>query len=74
MIFRKARLAWQAARGHRLQPWRSAYLRWRVETYWGLHAESITPAVFRAFVWEHRAELWQFLDWAARMDASARRS
>ena len=26
---------WRATRGHRLQPWRSPYLRWRVETYTG---------------------------------------
>ena len=26
-------------RGYRLRPWRSPYLRWRIETYWGLHAD-----------------------------------
>ena len=56
---------WQATRGYRLHPWDSPYLRWRIETYWGLHAESITPAQLRAFAWQHRAELWRFLRWAA---------
>ena len=32
---------WRASRGYRLRPWRSPYLRWRIETYWGLHAETI---------------------------------
>ena len=32
-------MLWRLARGYRLRPWRSPYLRWRMETYWGLHAE-----------------------------------
>jgi len=55
-----------ATRGYRLTPWRSPYLLWRIETYWGVHAESITPRRFWAFAWEHRAELWRFLQWASR--------
>ena len=58
---------WRSSRGHRLAPWNSPYLRWRIETYWGLHAEEITPSQFRQFVWEHRAELLRFLRWAARI-------
>ena len=54
--------------GHWLQPGRSPYLRWRIETYWGLHADDISPAQFRAFVWEHRGELFRFLKWAHRME------
>lgn len=70
--FRILGAVWQAARGHRFAPWNSPYLRWRIETYWGLHAEAITPAEFRKFVWEHRSELLRFLAWAARMQATAR--
>ena len=40
---------WQAAKGNRLRPWRSRYLLWRIETYWGWHAGKITPRQFRAF-------------------------
>jgi hypothetical protein len=61
------RFLWIASRGHRLDPWNSPYLRWRIETYWGLHAETITGAEVRAFVWKHRADLWRFLRWASRM-------
>ena len=53
--------------GYRLAPWRSPYLLWRIETYWGLHADRISPAEFRAFCWRHRAELWRFLQWAGKM-------
>ena len=60
-------LLWRMSKGYRLRPWRSPYLRWRVETYWGMHAERISDAEFRMFVWQHRAELLRFLKWAARM-------
>jgi len=63
---------WRSARGNRLRPWRSPYLRWRMETYWGLHADRITPAEFRAFLWNHRGELLRFLRWAAKMESAAR--
>ena len=62
---------WQASKGYRLRPWRSPFLRWRIETYWGLHADRISPAEFRRFMWEHRAELLAFLHWAARMRVAA---
>jgi hypothetical protein len=35
------RFFWNSTRGHRLAPWRSPYLRWRMETYSGLKMEKI---------------------------------
>ena len=61
------RFLWRASKGYRLRPWNSPYLRWRLETYWGVHAETMTPSEFRAFVWAHRGELLRFLRWAGRM-------
>jgi hypothetical protein len=61
------RFLWRASRGHRLTPWRSPYLLWRIETYWGLHADRIGGADFWRFVWSHRKELHRFLRWAERM-------
>ena len=58
---------WTATKGYRLQPWRSPYLLWRIETYWGLHADRITPGQFWGFSWQHRGELLRFLNWAGRM-------
>jgi hypothetical protein len=63
------RFLWAATKGYRLRPWNSPYLRWRIETYWGLHAEKITPGEFRQFVWTHRGELLRFLRWAGRMSS-----
>ena len=61
------RFLWRATRGYRAAPWRSPYLRWRVETYWGLHADRITDSEMREFLWTHRTELFRFLRWAGRM-------
>ena len=61
------RFLWTSTKGYRLRPWASPYLRWRIETYWGLHAEDITPRDFWRFLWERRAELYRFLRWAGRM-------
>lgn len=61
------RFLWRATRGYRFAPWRSPYLRWRIETYQGLHADEIDSAGFWKFTWEHKAELWRFLRWADRM-------
>jgi hypothetical protein len=60
---------WQMSRGYRLRPWRSPYLRWRIETYQGLKAEEIGFADFWKFVWQERRELLRYLRWADRMRA-----
>jgi hypothetical protein len=66
------RILWRLAKGYRLRPWKSPYLRWRMETYWGLHADGITAAEFRWFLWRHRGELLRFLRWAQRMERQAK--
>ena len=58
---------WQLSRGYRLAPWRSPYLRWRMETYWGVHADRITFRDFWTFAWIHRRELLRYLRWTERM-------
>ena len=58
---------WRAARGYRLQPWNSPYLRWRMETYWGTPAAEIGFDQFWRFTWDNRADLFRFLGWAQRM-------
>lgn len=61
------RFLWLASRGYRLSPWRSPYILWRIETYWGLHAERLQPGETMKFAWDHRGELFRFLRWAGRM-------
>ena len=58
---------WDATRGYRLWPWRSPYLRWRIETYCGWKADQIGFAKFWQFCWTRRRELWRFLRWTRGM-------
>jgi hypothetical protein len=62
------RFVWNATRGHRLAPWRSEYLRWRVETYSGQKAETLNAKKVLSFVWASRWELLSFLAWTDRLD------
>lgn len=61
------RFLWHASRGHRLRPWRSPYLRWRIETYSGIHAEAVDARAFRQFLWRERSSLWRYLRWVGEM-------
>lgn len=61
------RFLWVSTRGYRLSPWRSPYLRWRIETYSGLHAESIGFLDFWRFLWRERSHLVRFLRWVDEM-------
>jgi len=67
------RFLWRATRGYRLSPWSSPYLRWRIETYSGLHADRISFREFWKFTWQNRRELLRFLRWADRMQAESLR-
>lgn len=59
------RYYWIVARGYRLRPWRSPYLRWRLETFLGPEAADLDAGKFFRIVWRYRMELERFLDWAA---------
>lgn len=58
---------WSASRGNRLTIWRSPYLRWRMETYAGIPANSVTFSSFWAFVWREKWPLLRYLFWVDRM-------
>jgi len=62
------RFWWVATRGHRLRPWRSDFLRWRLETYSGQKADSITAQDFFRFAWRERTQLSKFLLWTGQID------
>ncbi len=67
------RFLWQVSKGYRLRPWRSPYLRWRIETDSGLRAESIGALVFWRFLWRERRRLVTYLEWAVRMRSESDR-
>ena len=50
-----------------LMPWRSEYLKWRIETYSGRKAESINALQFWQFVWQEKGNLIRFLAWTSEV-------
>ena len=64
---------WPSTRGHRLTPWRSPYLRWRLETYSGVHAENVTAGVMLRFLWTEKHQFLRFLRWTDQIRREASR-
>jgi hypothetical protein len=56
-----------------LAPWRSEFLRWRIETYSGRPAETLTAGDVLSFLWAERWELLNFLVWTDRVKKAARK-
>jgi hypothetical protein len=65
------RFLWNATKGHRLAPWRSPYLLWRMETYCGVKMTQIGFIEFWEFLWRERSNLWRFLKWTGEMERYA---
>ncbi len=61
------RFGWNVTRGHRLRPWRSPYLLWRVETYTGKPASSVRLSDLFHLLWNERAQLLRFFGWLRTM-------
>jgi len=59
------RYYWVAAKGFRLRPWKSPYLQWRLETFFGPHATELDARKFFALIWRERARMERFLEWVA---------
>ena len=66
------RFLWNSTRGHHLQPWKSPYLRWRLETYTGKKAESIQLSDFTRLLWTEKRQLLRFIRWLREMRAFSR--
>lgn len=68
------RFLWNATRGARLRPWRSEYVKWRIETYSGLKAESLRMRDVMTFVWHEKGNLLRFLKWTGEVEKAAGRT
>jgi hypothetical protein len=55
---------WTFAKGYRLRPWASPFIRWRLETLLGGDMHALGAKQFFAIVWRERQRLTRFLDWA----------
>jgi hypothetical protein len=72
-MFAPIRFVWNATRGHRFAPWKSEYLKWRIETFSGKKAESLRGRDVLGFMWESRWELVDFLRWTGQMEREVKR-
>jgi hypothetical protein len=59
------RYYWITAKGYRLRPWQSPYIRWRMETFFGPQADPPTARHFFDLIWRERHRLAEFLRWTA---------
>ena len=62
-MFRALRYYWMIAKGYRLHPWDSPYLRWRLETFFGKDAANLDARGTIQLLWRERARHSRFLDW-----------
>ena len=67
------RYYWISAKGYRLRPWQSPYLRWRLETFFGKEAAELDAGKFFGLLWRERARMRRFLDWAEERRREQRR-
>jgi hypothetical protein len=65
--FRALRFLWTATRGNRLRPWRSEYLRWRMETYTGKPAASLQLRDFLQLMTSEYRQFVRFLLWTGEI-------
>jgi hypothetical protein len=67
------RYYWVIAKGYRLRPWKSPYVQWRLETFFGKDAADLDARKFFALMWRERARMEKFLAWVdQRRRAQAR--
>ena len=65
------RFWWTASAGNRLRPWRSEYLRWRVETFTGKPAKSLRLRDFIALAVSERRQMGRFFLWSGELNEQA---
>lgn len=67
------RYYWITAKGYRLRPWKSPYIQWRLETFYGTEAAGLNASKFLSLMWRERARMRGFLDWVAIREQARRR-
>lgn len=65
------RFFWVATKGHRLRPWRSEYLRWRIETYTGKQAATLRLRDFLQVAFAERMQMFRFFRWTRALRSLA---
>jgi hypothetical protein len=57
------RYYWIIAKGYRLRPWKSPYIHWRLETFFGPEVDDLDAPKFFRLMWRERARMRRFLRW-----------
>lgn len=68
------RYYWITAKGYRFTPWKSPYLRWRMETFFGPAAAGLDARKFLRLMWQERVRMRLFLRWVAERRREQNRS
>lgn len=71
-LLQAVRFWWSSTRGFRFTPWKSPYLRWRVETYTGKPADSLTLGDFWKLFVAERVQMFHYFRWLGELRAIAR--
>jgi hypothetical protein len=72
-MFKMLRYYWIVAKGYRLHPWDSPYLRWRFETFVGPEAAGMTAGKFFHLSWKYRDQMERFVEWVEERRREQRR-
>jgi hypothetical protein len=59
------RYYWIIAKGYRFCPWKSPYIQWRLETFFGKDAANLDARQFFTLMWRERVRMERFLEWVA---------
>lgn len=64
-VLNALRYYWIISKGYRLHPWKSPYIRWRMETFFGPDAADLDARKFCHLMWTERVRMRRFLAWVA---------
>jgi hypothetical protein len=64
-MFNALRYYWIIAKGYRLRPWKSPYIQWRLETFFGHESADLDAREFFVLMWRERKRMERFLEWVA---------
>ena len=70
-LLRSVRFFWIATRGSHLRPWRSPYLRWRLETFSGRPASTLRLRDFWQVFAQQPRQFLRFLLWSSDIQTLA---
>jgi hypothetical protein len=65
-MFNALRYYWIISKGYRVRPWKSPYIQWRMETFFGHAAADLTAGKFLRLMWRERRRMAGFLDWVSK--------